>query len=124
MPSSKVLINSAKYSVRIGSTAKERQTPQPVELDAEIGLDVLQLPEGQTSALKDTVCWDRLQQLIASELSLEWVLVEDLAPSLCRKIFAEFEMASTVLLRIRKFPYGHIQSVGLEYLAKRVEMGS
>lgn len=113
-----VLVNSLTVHVAIGCTAEERAFPQRLEFDLGIGITPnLDRPKGELSG---TVCYATASSLIAEVAGSEsWVLVEDLAESICSALFDEFPLAEHLRLCIRKRAVPHTAWTGIEVIRQR-----
>ena len=115
-----MLIDGLEVRGRIGCSPEERAYPQRMVISLEMEF---QPGVGAYSGdLNETICWYALQSLITGIVTgREWVLVEELSKQIVDEVFEKFPRSQELKLSIRKFPFEHIKSVGIETKAKRSE---
>lgn len=86
IPLDYVTIHGLTLQTRIGCTAEERATPQPLILFIEMGLPSTR--ERARGELSSTICWQQVKEQVATLVTAhEWILVEDLIEDLAALIF-------------------------------------
>lgn len=115
----RVLIGNLRVLTRIGCGSREREAPQRLEFDVEVGVELQKA--GASRELADTVCYVAVSELI-STLSAEkpWVLLEELASAVTEAIFTRWPAALSVQLTIRKFPVVGADYVGIAMHRERL----
>lgn len=114
----KIIIKDIQLHTRIGLSKEERSYPQRLLLSVELGLD-LRRPAA-TGNLADTVCYatlkDEYEQLSCSK---EWILVEELAETVCQSTLERYADVHTVKAQLKKFALPNTSWVGIEITRRR-----
>lgn len=110
---STISVSRLKLFAKIGSTKEERAYPQRLEVDLEIGFT---LTEGARAGMLDeTICWDSLTRECRAHLQgREWILAEEAAASLGSFLLEHFPRIEQLRVRLRKYPFSDVESVGIE----------
>ena len=113
MSREKLLLNNFRYSASIGCSTEERSFPQTVAVDLEIETDFTALL--LSGNIEQGVDWAKLDEHLRAVITGQsWVLAEQLADKLALSILQNFGAAKKVLVRLRKFPFPHADSVAVE----------
>lgn len=114
-----VLIHGMQCDVVIGAYASERQSPQRVEVDLELGIENNR--SSHTDQLQDAIDYDSVIDQFRAWLSeTHFCLLEALAEYLAQKLLATFPIQQ-VRLRICKQRLGVAgRRVGVEIVRNRV----
>lgn len=95
-----IFIEDLEIETVVGAYEQERQQPQTLTFNIEIGL--MSAKAFHSDALKDTVDYAAVAQLIRDELAkTSFTLLERLVQHLCERIEAQFEV-SHIRIRVAK----------------------
>lgn len=107
-----IRITGLRFSAHIGVPAEERAYIQRV--DANL---VLKLPlekAAHSGNVADTICYATVAKQIGElAASREWILVEQLAESICQMLFANYQQLRELSVEIKKLVVPLTDSVGV-----------
>ena len=108
-----IFLQGLRVNTKIGCSKEERSFPQLLVIDAKLGLDISK--PAQSGCIDETVCYDRLRQLITQEAERqEWILVEELAASIAELSLKTFKLADNILIRVSKKIFSDCDFAGTE----------
>jgi dihydroneopterin aldolase len=118
-----VFIREFRVDAWVGIFEWEKQRPQTLELDIEIGIP--DAPAGRTDNIHETVNYgDVVERIRAALADRRFKLLESLAEHLCRIILDEFRSAMHVRLSVAKLAHIRgVRKVGLTLERTRATTG-
>jgi FolB domain-containing protein len=115
-----IIINDLILHARLGWTSEERSSPQRILLSVKLTVNTAEA--AATRNLDHTVCYSALSEMYHELIkSKEWVLLEELAESVCQFTLGNFSRVDSVSLRLKKFALPDAAWVGVEITRKRQE---
>ena len=119
--SDRIVLANMQFDGQHGEHDWERATPQPFEVDVELGLDLE--PAGRSDELAKTVDYGRVFD-IAHEIveSRTFHLLETLAETIAAEVLASFPLVDEIGVRVRKPKVrlsGKIDYAGVEISRRR-----
>jgi 7,8-dihydroneopterin aldolase/epimerase/oxygenase len=118
----KIFLEGIQLGIRVGTTAEERDKPQPCRLDIVLKADLSQAGQsGDLDKTIDYVAVFRCAEKICSNNS--FTLLEEIAHQICRAILERFAVKE-VELRIRKAqPFSEkLSAVGVQLKRNRRDL--
>lgn len=107
-----ILIEELSLRTCIGCSPEERSSAQKLLLDIEIKID--SRASALSRQLSDTVCYDKLAKDVQNFASSQnWVLVEEFAEALSRRLFTQNPKIEALKLSVRKFVIPDAKSVAI-----------
>jgi len=97
----RIVLSAMAFEGRHGVTTEERETPQPIEVDIELVMDLR--PAGTEDELERTADYSRAYE-IAREVveSASFHLLEAIAEAIAHELVVEYPRVRDVTVRVRK----------------------
>ena len=114
----RVFLSTLQITARIGATAEERESPQLLELDVELAVDLR--TAGRSNLLADTVNYADVAADISGVASQkEWILLENLAAEVSNSLLQKYAHIQAVGLEVRKFIVQRTRATGIRIWRER-----
>ena len=96
----KIILNGLEFHGHCGCTEEERKIGQPLRIDVEIGVDLLQ--SGKSDDLNDTIDYVKVIEIVRGLVENDYNLIEALAQEIADNILSARVIIESVKVTVHK----------------------